>query len=153
MVRAFLLILLFAPLPGTAALPRVELWVDDVRICVEVAATPSARERGLMYRTKLADNEGMLFVFPSSGSYSLWMKDTLIPLDAAFLDRDGVILRIASMSPGDSTLHSSPPNTAYALEMNRGWFSRRGAAPGSKVQGASEAASASPRNSCSRSPS
>jgi uncharacterized membrane protein (UPF0127 family) len=137
MFRRFLLALLifFAPFARADESLRLTLSVDAHSIEAEVATTESTRARGLMHRSELAENAGMLFMFSRPGAYSLWMANTLIPLDAAFLDNTGVILEIVSMSPHDSTIRSSPENTAYALETNAGWFSRRGIKPGARVQG------------------
>jgi uncharacterized membrane protein (UPF0127 family) len=132
---AFALLLVFAQPARAGELPRAQLSVEQHSIHAEVAATQAAKERGLMGRIKLPDDAGMLLVFPQPGRYSLWMKDTLIPLDAAFLDSSGVILSIVTMSPRDFTLHSSPDGTSYALETNAGWFAKRGIKPGASVRG------------------
>ena len=131
----FALLLLYAPLARVDELPRAILSVGEHHIHAEIAATQDRNERGLMGRAKLAENAGMLLVFSRPGRYSLWMKDTLIPLDAAFLDSDGVILSIVTMSPKNFTLHSSPDDTSYALETNAGWFAKRGIKPGARVRG------------------
>src|SRR5437879_10662025 len=65
-----------------------------VEVSLEVAATPAERERGLMYRTSLAEGRGMLFVFDADGNQSFWMKNTLIPLDLLFIARDGTVVGI-----------------------------------------------------------
>lgn len=137
MFRRFLLALLifFALFARADESLRVTLSVGAHSIEAEVAATESTKARGLMHRSELAKNAGMLFMFSRPGTYSLWMVNTLIPLDAAFLDNTGVILGIVTMSPHDSTIHSSPDDTAYALETNAGWFSTRGIKPGARVQG------------------
>lgn len=135
--RALAALLLFVSTSWTRAesLPQVTLAIGDFQISAEVAATQGARERGLMHRKTLAENHGMLFVFPESGKYSLWMANTIIPLNAAFLDAEGVILAIVTMRPQESTIHSSPEHTAYALEMNAGWFDERRIRAGDKVKG------------------
>ncbi len=101
----------------------------------EVAATPQARQVGLMNRKSLADNVGMLFVFPSGMRVCMWMKDTLIPLSVAFLDDEGRILNIADMQPGSLQTHCSVAPARYALEVNRGWFLRRAILPGDVATG------------------
>lgn len=132
---AFALLSFVALLVHAEELPRVTLSVDGHAIHAEIAATPNARERGLMGRTELAENASMLFVFSRAGVYSLWMANTLIPLDAAFLDGDGTILAIVTMSPERLAIHSSPENTSFALETNAGWFARHGVSAGMRVQG------------------
>jgi uncharacterized protein len=134
-VRALLLLLVFASWARAESLPLIPLKIGEFEFCAEVAATQGARERGLMHRKTLAENQGMLFVFPESGKYSLWMANTIIPLNAAFLDAEGVILAIVTMHPQESAIHSSPEHTAYALEMNAGWFDERRIRAGDKVKG------------------
>jgi uncharacterized membrane protein (UPF0127 family) len=106
------------PGPGGAA------RADTVR--AELADTDAARERGLMLRSSLAENGGMLFVYPEPIPLSFWMKDTWIPLDLAFLDDDGVIVGITTMEPLSETWHASPIPVRYALEVRGGWFEERG---------------------------
>jgi hypothetical protein len=100
---------------------------------VEIADTPDLRNRGLMYREKLGEDEGMLFVYPSPRVVSFWMKNTRIPLSIAFIDERRRIVRIAHMRPFDESEHSSVVRVPYALEMNRGWFARHGVKPGDRV--------------------
>ncbi|MGH8727936.1 MAG: DUF192 domain-containing protein [Burkholderiales bacterium] len=114
---------------------EVVLRIGDYAIEAELADTPKKRERGLMHRDSLADGKGMLFVFSEPGRYSLWMANTKIPLDAAFIDRDGVIVQIVTMSPEETTIYPSPENTAFALEANTGWFARRNIESGARVRG------------------
>lgn len=92
-----------------------------------------------MYRSKLAENNGMLFVFPATTIYSMWMVNTAIPLSVAFLDEKGVILNIADMVPYSVTPHSSTQPAKYALEMNLGWFSKRGIREGARAHGLEQA--------------
>ena len=94
------------------------------KILVEIADTPSRRERGLMYRKTLADNHGMLFKFPRAEPLSFWMQNTYIPLDIAFLDDTGKIMQIESMSPLSTRQVVSKKSCRYALEMNRDWFAK-----------------------------
>jgi uncharacterized membrane protein (UPF0127 family) len=141
-LRAFAasLLLVLASWAGAETLPQIELAIGKFQIRAEVAATQNAREQGLMHREALPENEGMLFVFPDSGTYSLWMANTTIPLSAAFIDRSGVILDIVTMTPQESVIHTSPEGTHYALEMNAGWFQKRGIKPGTQVHGLAKAA-------------
>ncbi|BDB10595.1 DUF192 domain-containing protein [Thermus thermophilus] len=105
---------------------------------VEVADTPERWARGLMFRERLGEDEGMVFLFPEPTAGGFWMKNTLIPLSIAFFDRQGVILRILDMEP----CRADPcpvyyPGVVYqgALEVNQGWFRRRGLAEGARVGG------------------
>ena len=106
---------------------------QPVKIKVEIARTDEERARGLMYRDKLPDGKGMLFVFEYDQQLSFWMKNTYIPLSIAFIASDGRIIDIKDMQPLDlSSVQSSRP-VRYALEVPRGWFSRVGVRPGDRV--------------------
>ena len=79
-----------------------------------------------MGRKHLGEDEGMLFIFEKEDYHSFWMKNTLIPLSIAFIDRDGKILKIADMEPLTLESHPPPKPILYALEMRKGWFSANG---------------------------
>ncbi|WJF89643.1 DUF192 domain-containing protein [Paraburkholderia bonniea] len=115
--------------------PRLKLTAGMYVIDAAVAATDPDREQGLMYRTQLAPNEGMLFVFNENAVHCFWMKNTLIPLSIAFIRADGTITDIAEMQAETSNNHCPKNNGVYALEMSRGWFSAKGIKPGMKIQG------------------
>lgn len=116
-------------------LPAVELGAGMYRIRAEVADTPGTRMVGLMKRTSLAENAGMLFVFEQAAIQCMWMKDTLIPLSVAFVDEAGTIVNIADMQPQTEESHCAAKPARYALEMNQGWFARRGIKPGDTLRG------------------
>ncbi|MCX8116684.1 MAG: DUF192 domain-containing protein [Desulfobacterota bacterium] len=101
---------------------------------MEVARRPEERAKGLMGRRHLGEDEGMLFVFEEEGYHSFWMKNTLIPLSIAFIDKDGRVVKIADMEPLTLTSHTPPKPILYALEMNRGWFKKRGVRVGDVVR-------------------
>ncbi len=125
------------PAPASAPAPRRgTAWVifGADTVTAEVADTPEARERGLMHRTDLGENEGMLFVFSDTRIRSFWMRNTYIPLDIAFLDRDLVIVDIRQMEPEDETLVDSARPAMFALEVHQGWFARRGIEVGARAQ-------------------
>jgi uncharacterized membrane protein (UPF0127 family) len=123
-------------LPARAEpLPQVRLQIGMRFVQAEVAATPGARTVGLMHRTELGKNQGMLFIFDGNDVQAMWMRNTLIPLSVAFLDQQGVIVNIAEMLPLTETAHASSGPAKYALEMNAGWFTAVGARPGDKVKG------------------
>ena len=112
----------------------VTLHIGKATLNAEIAATDAQRERGLMYREKLADNDGMIFIMPGIATATFWMKNTLIPLSVAFLDRNGVILEIHDMKPLDESITRSESNqVAYALETNVHWFALNGIKPGDKI--------------------
>lgn len=101
----------------------------------EVAATPPQRERGLMHRTQLPANTGMLFVFERADRHCFWMKDTPLPLSIAFIDEQARIVSLADMAPNTTTLHCPPTAIRYALEVSQGGFQQRGIVPGTTVGG------------------
>lgn len=115
-------------------LPRTTLEIRTHRVQAELATTPSVRQRGLMYRSTLEASQGMLFVFPQPDRRCFWMKNTLIALDAAFIDTDGRITRIAQMQPLDETAHCSTKAVGYVLEVSHGWFNKRRIKEGDRVQ-------------------
>jgi uncharacterized membrane protein (UPF0127 family) len=118
-----------------AQLPVVELGAGMHRIRAEVADTFATRMQGLMHRRSLAPNAGMLFVFDEAAIHCMWMKNTLIPLSVAFIDAGGAIVNIADMEPHSEQSHCAASPARYALEMDRGWFARRGLKPGAKLRG------------------
>ena len=101
---------------------------------VELADTGARRARGLMFRTSLAADGGMLFVWPAPTSGGFWMQNTFVPLSIAFIDADGVIIDIQDMEPETTTLHRPPSPYRWALEVNQGWFAARGIAVGDRVE-------------------
>jgi uncharacterized protein len=129
--------LLFAVQGAVAdvALKTAQLRIGVHTLRVEVAASEPTRMKGLMHREKMGRNDGMLFVFDEPGYHAMWMKDTLIPLSVAFVDRDGVILNIADMEPRTLESHAAAGPAIYAIETNKGWFAERKIKPGDKVAG------------------
>jgi uncharacterized protein len=115
--------------------PRVKLTAGMFVIDAAVASSDADREQGLMYRTQLAPNEGMLFVFGENAVHCFWMKNTLIPLSIAFMRADGTITDIDEMQAETTNNHCPTNNGYYALEMSQGWFSSKGIKPGMKIQG------------------
>ncbi len=129
------LAIVVAAAPARADLPVVELTAGMHLIRAEVADTFGARMQGLMHRTALAQNAGMLFVFERAEVQCMWMKNTLIPLSVAFIDDAGAIVDIADMAPQTEDSHCASRPVRYALEMNRGWFAARGIKPGFRLKG------------------
>ena len=117
------------------AMPLATLGIGMYRIEAEVAATFADRQRGLMHRSVLPAQRGMIFVFPDVATHCMWMKNTPLPLSVAFLDEKGRILNIAEMQPNTETSHCAGAPARYALEMNAGWFASKGFGPGLQVQG------------------
>jgi hypothetical protein len=123
------------PVGANAELPQLELNAGIHVIRAEVANTFPTRGRGLMQRDFLEPNQGMLFVFDDVYRHCMWMKNTLIPLSVAFLDENGAIINIAEMAPQTEISHCATKPARFALEMNQGWFARRGLAAGTRIQG------------------
>lgn len=116
-------------------LPRVTLSAGMHLIQAQVAATPQQRAVGLMFRQEMPANEGMLFVFEQPSEQCFWMKNTLLPLTAAFVADDGTIVNLADMQPQSLVSHCSTKPVRFVLEMNKGWFDKRGLKAGSKLSG------------------
>jgi uncharacterized membrane protein (UPF0127 family) len=121
---------------GPQKLPAIRLNAGIHNITAEVARTPDERSTGLMFRPALGANEGMLFVFEEVAEQCFWMKNTLVPLSVAFVADDGSIVNIEQMKPQTLDSHCSRRPVRYVLEMNEGWFAKRGIRPGAKLSGA-----------------
>ena len=116
-------------------LPRTKLSAGMYLIDAQVAATPEQREIGLMHRASMPQGEGMLFVFERPGEQCFWMKNTLLALTAAFVADDGTIVNLEDMKPQTLTSHCSKKPVRYVLEMNQGWFEKKGIKAGAKLGG------------------
>ena len=116
-------------------LPTIELKTGIYRIQAELADNPKAREVGLMNRTTMPTNSGMLFVFEQKAGHCFWMNNTKIPLAIAFIADDGKIVNIEEMQAETTNNHCPKANVRYALEMNKQWFSERVIVPGTVITG------------------
>jgi len=116
-------------------LPRVKLSAGMHLIDAQVAATIEQRSTGLMFRRDMPQSEGMLFVFEQATVQCFWMKNTLLPLTAAFVANDGTIVNLADMKPRTTESHCSKEPVRYVLEMNQGWFGKKGIKAGFKLGG------------------
>lgn len=114
---------------------RLPLRIGPHAFQVELAATPQQRQRGLMGRTHLPADSGMLFVFEQPGRHCFWMRDTPLPLSIAFIDSTGRIASLADMQPRTDTLHCPATDVRYALEVRQGEFQRRGITTRTQVGG------------------
>lgn len=123
----------------SAQQPEIALSVNGKHLTAEVAYTEAARMQGLMYRRMLPESRGMLFVFGEVALHGMWMMNTYVPLSVAFLDERGVIINIADMEPQTRATHSAARPAKYALEVNRGWFAKRGVKSGMRVEGLEQA--------------
>ena len=120
---------------GPQRLPAITLNAGMHLIQAEIAQTPEQRSTGLMFRSAMGTNEGMLFAFEEPGQQCFWMKNTLLPLSVAFVADDGSVVNIESMKPQTLDSHCSKKPVRFVLEMNEGWFAKRGIKPGFKLTG------------------
>lgn len=116
-------------------LPRTTLKAGMHLIQAQVASTPQQRAVGLMHRADMPANEGMLFVFEQPAVQCFWMKNTLLPLTAAFVQDDGTVVNLADMQPQSLDSHCSAKPVRYVLEMRQGWFAKRGIQHGFRLSG------------------
>ncbi|MCP4284193.1 MAG: DUF192 domain-containing protein [Gammaproteobacteria bacterium] len=122
-------------LSGCDGRERVAIEVGQVHVLAELANTPKQRRQGLMGRTELGRDQGMLMVFPSPVSLDIWMLNTNIPLDVGFFDDQGRLVNHRSMLPdGGKQIYTSLRPSVYALEVNMGWFERHGLKPGARLK-------------------
>jgi len=120
--------------PQELEFKRASIQINGQTLLVEYADTWELRAQGLMFRTELCQDCGMLFKFDRERLISMWMKNTLIPLDVAFFKRDGEIVEIKQMKPLDLTSVPSSAPVYYALEMNLNWFSQNGVKEGDQIK-------------------
>jgi len=116
-------------------LPAIRLSAGMHVLQVQVAQTPEQQQIGLMFRKTMGTNEGMLFIFDEPRQQCFWMKNTLLPLSVAFIDDSGAVANIDDMKPQTLDSHCSTKPVRFVLEMNVGWFDKRGIKAGSKFQG------------------
>jgi len=124
--------------PATAPTARVELVTAAGarhEVAVELARTDAEQARGLMFRSALAEDAGMLFIFPDTARRAFWMKNTLIPLDMLFVDEAGVVAGIVREAT-PLTLEQRDPGVPcrYVLEVRGGWAARHDVAPGARLR-------------------
>lgn len=124
----------FAQSPQTN-LPRTVLSVGIHQIQVQVARSQEQHATGLMFRTEMPQQEGMLFEFSSPSQQCFWMKNTFIPLTAAFVSDDGTIVNLEDMQAQTTASHCSTKPVRFVLEVNQGWFAKRGLKAGAKLRG------------------
>jgi uncharacterized membrane protein (UPF0127 family) len=112
---------------------HIELMIGEQTFSLEIADSPEEREKGLMFRESMPADHGMIFVFERDRILGFWMKNTLIPLSIAYLNREGKIIDIFNLVPGDETPVVSSRSVRYAIELNRGAFESAGASIGTLV--------------------
>jgi uncharacterized membrane protein (UPF0127 family) len=137
---AFLSLLALCSAPSHAQdapqtnLPRTKITAGMYLIDAQVASTQDQRATGLMFRKEMPQSEGMLFIFEQPSQQCFWMKNTLLPLTAAFVEDDGTIINLADMKPQTTNSHCSERPVRFVLEMNQGWFTKKGIKAGFKLQ-------------------
>jgi uncharacterized membrane protein (UPF0127 family) len=129
-----------APSDAGAGVPGPQVIVESPSgrsrtVNVELARTPEEQARGLMFRDRLADDAGMLFIFPDSSEHAFWMKNTLIPLDMIFIDDAGTVVGIVERAePQTLTPRTVGAKSRYVLEVNGGWSAANGFGKGDRVR-------------------
>jgi hypothetical protein len=141
-IRFFTAATLLTPLGNLLAqdqaqtgLPRTTLTAGFHQLDVQVASTPVQQATGLMFRAEMPQHEGMLFLFPEPKQQCFWMKNTLIPLTAAFVADDGTVVNLEDMQPQTTQSHCSAKPVRFVLEVNQGWFAKKGLKAGMRLGG------------------
>jgi uncharacterized membrane protein (UPF0127 family) len=118
-----------------------DIKVDGKALTVEIANSRHKKQNGLKFRKELPENEGMLFLFGLEGFYNFWLKDTLIPLDIIWIDRNFKIVYIVTNAescitedPDECEVYTSPTAARYVIEVNSGWTGRNGVNVGDSVE-------------------
>ncbi|HVV01266.1 MAG TPA: DUF192 domain-containing protein, partial [Verrucomicrobiae bacterium] len=125
------------PIPTQAQpkLPTMRLWLGPEEMIAELATNAKTWQTGMMFRTNMAENEGMLFVFPRPERANFWMKNTILPLSAAYINPDGVILEIHKLQPESTNeVMAASDRIQYVLETSQGWFQRHRVNTGTVVR-------------------
>ncbi len=123
------------PTHAQARLPTLRLWLGAAEVSAEMALSDIQIETGMMFRTNLEENSGMIFPLPQPQQARFWMLHCPLPLTAAFMDPQGQILEIHELRPNDTnTVATDSRNILYVLEMNQGWFARHHIEPGTIVR-------------------
>jgi len=127
-----------SPSLPTAAQPKLQtmkLWLGAEEMVAELALTGAQVQTGMMFRTNMAENAGMLFVFSEPHRASFWMKNCPLPLSAAYIDSEGVILEIHDLQPHNTNnVEAASDRVQFVLETNQGWFQRHHVAPGTVIR-------------------
>ncbi len=106
-------------------LPTLKLWIGAQEMVTEIARTLMEHERGMMFRKQMGEQEGMIFIFPQPKRTAFWMKNTRVPLTAAYIDSNGILLELHELKPFDETpATAASDKVRYVLEVPQGWFVR-----------------------------
>ncbi len=113
----------------------MKLWLGAEEMVAELALTGEQVQTGMMFRTSMPENTGMLFVFPTPFRASFWMKNCPLPLSAAYIDPEGVILEIRELQPHNTnSVVALSDQVQFVLETNQGWFERHHVTPGMVIR-------------------
>ena len=122
------------PTQAQPKLATIKLWIGPEEMSAEMAVTEIQERTGMMFRTNMAENEGMIFVFPTPQRADFWMMNTILPLSAAYIDPDGQILEIHDLQPHDTnSVRAATDNIQYVLETTQGWFKRHNIKEGTVI--------------------
>ena len=123
------------PTAAQPILQTMKLWLGAEEMVAELALTAEQMQTGMMFRTNLAENAGMLFAFPAPHRASFWMKNCPLPLSAAYIDPEGVILEIHDLQPHNTnSVVASSERVQFVLETSQGWFGRHQVTTGMLVR-------------------
>jgi len=123
------------PTQAQAKLATMKLWLGAEEIVAELALTPLEQQTGMMFRTNMEPNAGMLFPLPYAQQASFWMTNCPLPLSAAYIDTSGVIQEIHDLRANDDNpVKSAAENIRFVLETPQGWFSRHNIREGTLVR-------------------
>ncbi len=122
------------PTKAQPKLATIKLWIGPEEMSTEMAVTEVQERTGMMFRTNMAENEGMIFVFPMPQRADFWMMNTILPLSAAYIDPDGQIVEIHDLQPHDTnSVRAATDNIQYVLETRQGWFKRHNIKEGTVI--------------------
>ncbi len=122
------------PTRAQARLQTMKLFIGSKEVTAELAVTGEQVQTGMMFRTNMAPDDGMLFIFGQPHQASFWMKNTYVPLTTAYVDPEGVIREIHDFHPtNEVSVVAGIPDVQYVLEMNRDWFKSNNIAIGTRI--------------------
>lgn len=123
------------PTKAQPKLPTIKLYIGPKEVEAEIAITDEQLQTGMMFRQEMAEDSGMLFVFPIPHRASFWMKNCDLPLAVAYIDPTSVIEEIHEMQAHNTnSVRASTDNVQFVLEMNKGWFQKNGIQPGAAIR-------------------
>ena len=123
------------PTQAQPKLQTMKLWLGTEEMVVELALTQLQVQTGMMFRTNIAENEGMLFVFQMPYRAAFWMMNTRVPLSAGYIDPDGVLLEIHDLQPHNTnSVAAATDRVQFVLETSQGWFQRHNVGVGTVVR-------------------